>query len=106
MTLLGPEVTHRWQGHTLVDHNGQPLESIEVIYLDKVVNQPELLEVVVDPIDDRDLDRGEIAVAATCGRRRLVTALRHAACVGPKGPQCLRRTPCTASPTSPTLTRP
>jgi hypothetical protein len=54
MTLPGPEVTHRWQGRTLVDHNGQPLGSIEVIYLDKVTNQPESLEVVVDPIDDRD----------------------------------------------------
>ena len=54
MTLPGPEVTHRWQGRTLVDHNGQPLGSIEVIYLDTVTNQPEPLEVVVDPIDDRD----------------------------------------------------
>ena len=54
MTLPGPEATHRWQGRTLVDHNGQPLGSIEVIYLDTVTNQPEPLEVVVDPIDDRD----------------------------------------------------
>ena len=54
MTLPGPEVTHRWQGRTLVDHNGQPLGSIEVIYLDTVTNQPEPLEVVVDPIDHRD----------------------------------------------------
>ena len=54
MTLPGPEVTHRWQGRTLVDHNGQPLGSIEVIYLDTVTNQPEPLEVVVDPIEDRD----------------------------------------------------
>ena len=54
MTRPGPEVTHRWQGRTLVDHDGQPLGSIEVIYLDKVTNQPEPLEVVVDPIDDRD----------------------------------------------------
>ena len=55
MTLPGPEVTHRWQGRTLVAHKGQLLGSIEDIYLDKVVNQPEPLEVVVDPIDDRDL---------------------------------------------------
>jgi hypothetical protein len=41
MTLPGPEATHRWQGRTLVDHNGQPLGSIEVIHLDKVTNQPE-----------------------------------------------------------------
>jgi hypothetical protein len=54
MTLPGPEVIHPWQGRTRVDHNGQPLGSIEVIYLDKVTNQPEPLEVVVDPIDDRD----------------------------------------------------
>jgi len=40
-------VTHRWQGRTLVDHHGEPLGTIEVIYLDKVTNQPEwaLLEV-------------------------------------------------------------
>jgi hypothetical protein len=38
MTLSGPGITHRWQGRTLVDHNGQPLGSIEVIYLDKVTN--------------------------------------------------------------------
>jgi hypothetical protein len=54
MTLPGPEVTHRWQGRTLVDHNGQPLGSIEVIYLDRVTNQLEPLEGVIDPIDDRD----------------------------------------------------
>jgi uncharacterized protein (TIGR02271 family) len=41
VTLPGPEVTHRWQGCTLVDHHGEPLGSIEVIYLDKVTNQPE-----------------------------------------------------------------
>jgi hypothetical protein len=41
MALPGPEVTHRWQGRTLVDHNGELLGSIEVIYLDKVTNQPE-----------------------------------------------------------------
>jgi len=41
MTLPGPEATHRWQGRTLVDHNGELLGSIEVIYLDKVTNQPE-----------------------------------------------------------------
>ena len=41
MTLPGPEATHRWQGRTLVDHNGEPLGSIEVIYLDKITNQPE-----------------------------------------------------------------
>jgi hypothetical protein len=34
-------VTHRWQGRTLVDHNGEPLGTIEIIYLDKVTNQPE-----------------------------------------------------------------
>ena len=54
MTLPGPDVTHRWQGRTLVDHNGQPLGSIEAICLDKVTNQPEPLEVVVNPIDHRD----------------------------------------------------
>ena len=53
MTLPGPEATHRWQGRTLVDHNGQPLGSIEAICLDKVTNQPEPLE-VVHPIDHRD----------------------------------------------------
>jgi hypothetical protein len=36
MTFPGPEVTHRWQSRTLVDHNGRPLGSV-----------------VVDPIDDR-----------------------------------------------------
>jgi hypothetical protein len=41
VTLPGPEATHRWQGRILVDHNGEPLGSIEVIYLDKVTNQPE-----------------------------------------------------------------
>jgi hypothetical protein len=47
MTLPGPDVTHRWQGRTLVDHHGEPLGTIEIIYLDKVTNQPEwaLLEV-------------------------------------------------------------
>jgi len=47
MTLPGSEATHRWQGRTLVDHHGEPLGTIEVIYLDKVTNQPEwaLLEV-------------------------------------------------------------
>jgi hypothetical protein len=34
-------VTHRWQGRTLVDHHGEPLGTIEIIYLDKVTNQPE-----------------------------------------------------------------
>jgi hypothetical protein len=41
MTLPGPESPNRWQGRTLVDHDGEPLGSIEVIYLDKVTNQPE-----------------------------------------------------------------
>jgi hypothetical protein len=41
MTLPGPDVTHRWQGRTLVDHNGEPLGTIEIIYLDKVTSQPE-----------------------------------------------------------------
>ena len=41
MTLPGPEATHRWRGRTLVDDNGQLLGTIEVIYLDKVTNQPE-----------------------------------------------------------------
>ncbi len=41
MTLPGPEATHRWQGRTLVDDNGQPLGSIEIIYLDKATDQPE-----------------------------------------------------------------
>jgi len=41
MTLPGPDVTHRWQGRTLVDHNGEPLGNIEVIYLDTATNQPE-----------------------------------------------------------------
>jgi len=34
-------VTHRWQGRTLVDHHGEPLGTIEAIYLDKATNQPE-----------------------------------------------------------------
>jgi hypothetical protein len=41
MTLPGPDVTHRWQGRTLVDHHGEPLGSIEIIYLDKATEQPE-----------------------------------------------------------------
>jgi hypothetical protein len=41
MTLPGPEVTHRWRGRTLVDHNGERLGRIEIIYLDKVTDQPE-----------------------------------------------------------------
>jgi hypothetical protein len=41
MTLPEPDVTHRWQGRILVDHHGEPLGSIEIIYLDKVTNQPE-----------------------------------------------------------------
>jgi hypothetical protein len=41
MTLPGPDVTHRWQGRTLVDDNGEPLGSIEIIYLDKATEQPE-----------------------------------------------------------------
>jgi hypothetical protein len=41
MTLPGPDVTHRWQGRTLVDHHGEPLGNIEIIYLDKATNQPE-----------------------------------------------------------------
>jgi hypothetical protein len=41
VTLPGPEAPHRWQGRTLVDHHGEPLGSIEVLYLDKVSNQPE-----------------------------------------------------------------
>ena len=41
MTLPGPEVTHRWQGRTLVDHDGEPLGSVEAIYLDKATDQPE-----------------------------------------------------------------
>jgi len=47
MTLPGPDVTHRWQGCTLVDHRGEPLGNIKAIYLDKVTSQPEwvLLEV-------------------------------------------------------------
>ena len=47
VTLPGPEATHRWQGRTLVDHHGEPLGNIEIIYLDKATEQPEwaLLEV-------------------------------------------------------------
>jgi hypothetical protein len=41
VTLPGPDATHRWQGRTLVDHNSEPLGSIEIIYLDKATNQPE-----------------------------------------------------------------
>jgi hypothetical protein len=41
VTLPGPEATDRWQGRTLVDHHGEPLGRIEIIYLDKVTNQPE-----------------------------------------------------------------
>jgi hypothetical protein len=41
VTLPGPEATHRWQGRPLVDDNSQPLGTIEVIYLDKVTDQPE-----------------------------------------------------------------
>jgi hypothetical protein len=41
MTLPGPDVTHRWQGRTLVDHHGEPLGTIEIIYLDKATEQPE-----------------------------------------------------------------
>jgi hypothetical protein len=41
MTLPGPEATHHWQGRALVDHNGEPLGNIEVIYLDTATNQPE-----------------------------------------------------------------
>jgi hypothetical protein len=41
MTLPGPDVTHRWQGRTLVDRHGEPLGSIEAIYLDKATEQPE-----------------------------------------------------------------
>src|SRR5215211_7492764 len=41
MTLPGPEAAHRWQGRTLVDHHGEPLGNIEVIYLDKATEQPE-----------------------------------------------------------------
>ena len=41
VTLPGPEVTHRWQGRTLVDHDSEPLGSVEAIYLDKATDQPE-----------------------------------------------------------------
>jgi hypothetical protein len=41
VTLPGPEATHRWKGRTLVDVDGEPLGGIEIIYLDKVTNQPE-----------------------------------------------------------------
>jgi hypothetical protein len=39
--LPGPETTHRWQGRTLVDRNGEPVGSIEIIYRDKASGQPE-----------------------------------------------------------------
>jgi hypothetical protein len=39
--LPGSEATHRWKGRILVDLDGDPLGSIEVIYLDKVTSQPE-----------------------------------------------------------------
>jgi hypothetical protein len=41
MTLPGPEATHRWQGRTLVDRDGEPVGSIEIIYSDKASGQPE-----------------------------------------------------------------
>jgi hypothetical protein len=41
MTLPGPEATHRWQGRPLVDRNGEPVGSIEIIYRDKATDQPE-----------------------------------------------------------------
>jgi hypothetical protein len=41
VTLPEPEATDRWHGRTLVDHHGEPLGRIEIIYLDKVTNQPE-----------------------------------------------------------------
>jgi hypothetical protein len=41
MTLPGPEATHRWQGRTLVDRNGEPVGSIQRIYRDKATDQPE-----------------------------------------------------------------
>jgi hypothetical protein len=41
MTLPGPEASHRWQGHTLADRNGEPIGSIETIYQDKASGQPE-----------------------------------------------------------------
>jgi hypothetical protein len=41
VTLPGPEATDRWRGRTLVDHYGEPLGRIEIIYLDKVTSQPE-----------------------------------------------------------------
>jgi PRC-barrel domain len=41
VTLPGPEAIHRWQGRTLVDHVGEPLGSVEAIYLDKATGQPE-----------------------------------------------------------------
>jgi hypothetical protein len=41
MTLPGPEATHRWLGRTLVDRNGEPVGSIELIYRDKATDQPE-----------------------------------------------------------------
>jgi hypothetical protein len=39
--LLDQRHPHRWQGHTRVDHPGEPLGSIEAIYLDKATDQPE-----------------------------------------------------------------
>jgi PRC-barrel domain len=50
MTLPGPEATHRWQGHTLVDHDGEPLGSIEIVYLDKATDQPEWALLEADAI--------------------------------------------------------
>ena len=41
MTLPGPEATHRWQGRALVDDHGEPIGSIEAIYLDNDTSQPE-----------------------------------------------------------------
>jgi hypothetical protein len=41
MTLPEPEATHRWQGRTLVDRNGEPVGSIQRIYRDKATDQPE-----------------------------------------------------------------
>jgi hypothetical protein len=50
VTLPGPEATHRWQGRTLVDHNGEPLGSIEIVYLDKATDQPEWALLEADAI--------------------------------------------------------
>jgi len=41
VTLPGSEATRRWKGRTLVDLDGEPLGTIEVIYLDKTTEQPE-----------------------------------------------------------------